>query len=219
MTSPALSQKISPSASPRLPCPPIDARDVKARADFIAIASRYTRLRRAGRQFVGLCPFHQERHPSFYVEPERKIWKCFGCGAGGDLFDFIMRAEGCDFPDALRIVAEFSVGGSPRERASEASEQFRAGVGAKPLGLRSKPSFIARRIESRADVLAKLDATNERLAGVAACHSWPSLDCAAERAIEEERARDAGSFTCTQRITPSRRDSTRCGVSRSEAAR
>ena len=157
----------------------------------------YTRLRRSGRQFVGLCPFHQERHPSFCVHPEKKLFYCFGCGAGGDVFDFVKRVKACDFPDALRIIAEFLSWGSPRERAREARERFRAGEGAKPLGLRSKPVAIARtvRLESRAGVLAKLEATNERLARIAACGSWPSLDCAVERAIEEERVRGAGSFT------------------------
>ena len=68
----------------------LDARDVKSRADFLPIASLYTLLRRADRQFVGLCPLHRERHPSFYVHPEKKVFFCFGCGAGGDLFDFVM---------------------------------------------------------------------------------------------------------------------------------
>jgi hypothetical protein len=90
------------------PLPSLNARDVKSRADFFTIASRYMHLRRAGRQFVGLCPFHRERHPSCYVEPGQKIWKCFGCGAGGDLFNFVMRASRCDFPRALRIVADLS---------------------------------------------------------------------------------------------------------------
>src|SRR5712692_5088982 len=95
---------------------PLVAREVKWQAEFVSIASRYMRLRRSGRQYVGLCPFHSERHPSFFVEPERKIWKCFGCDVGGDVFDFVMRVKGCDFSDALRIVAEFLSWGSPRER-------------------------------------------------------------------------------------------------------
>src|SRR5438445_299131 len=114
------------------PLPSLDAREVKARADFFAIASRYTRLHRAPRgQFVGLCPFHSERHPSCYVHPEKKIFYCFGCGGGGDLFDFIMRAEGCDFLGALQIVAEFS-SGVARESDPRSGSRFRAGVGASP---------------------------------------------------------------------------------------
>jgi len=108
----------------------LDAQQVKARADFLAIASRYAQLRRSGRQYVGLCPFHSERHPSFYVHPGKKIFYCFGCGAGGDVFDFVRRAEGCDFRRALEIASGFGVA-----RASEprSGERFGARVGAKPL--------------------------------------------------------------------------------------
>ncbi len=124
--------------------PPLDARQVKERADFVAIAGRYTRLRRSGRQYVGLCPFHSERHPSFYVHPGKKIFYCFGCGAGGDVFDFIMRAEGGDFLRALEIAA--SLPGVARESELRSSERFRAGVGASP-GPRSGPAHIARKPE------------------------------------------------------------------------
>lgn len=124
---------------------PLDAREVKARADFVAIASGYTRLRRSGRQLVGLCPFHSERHPSFFVEPARKVWKCFGCGAGGDVFDFIMRAEPCDFLRALEIAASLS--GVARESEPQSGERIRAGVGAKPLAPRSGAFRIARKPE------------------------------------------------------------------------
>jgi CHC2 zinc finger len=89
---------------------PLNARELKARVDLAAIAGQFTRLRTRGHQFVGLCPLHSERHPSFYVHPVKQCFKCFGCGAGGDLFEFIMRATGCDFLRALHIVAEFSSG-------------------------------------------------------------------------------------------------------------
>ncbi|MGH9718235.1 MAG: CHC2 zinc finger domain-containing protein [Candidatus Acidiferrales bacterium] len=108
----------------------LDATAIKADCDFLRIASQYSRLRRASRQYVGLCPFHPERHPSFHVHPERKIFYCFGCGAGGDVFDFVIRAENCDFRRALEIVSDFGVAraGEPRS-----GERFGARVGAKPL--------------------------------------------------------------------------------------
>jgi hypothetical protein len=90
---------------------------VKQRADMLNIAGRYTHLRRSGRQRVGLCPFHKERHPSFFVSPQKKLFHCFGCGAGGDVFALVMRAERCDFRRALKIVQGFSLGDSSRERA------------------------------------------------------------------------------------------------------
>src|SRR5258708_22824252 len=86
---------------------PYSARDLKAHADLVGYASRFTRLRRYGRQFRGLCPLHSERHPSFYVHPEKQVFHCFGCGTGGDVFAFVMRVNGCDFRRALEIVAEF----------------------------------------------------------------------------------------------------------------
>jgi len=161
---------------------PLVAREVKWQAEFVSIASRYTSLRRSGRQYVGLCPFHTERHPSFYVHPEKKIFYCFGCGAGGDLFDFVMRVEGCDFLAALRVVAELSAGGSTRERAREARECFRAGVGAAPAP--AKQAYVHS---------WKRDPTPRLLHP--SLGSWPSLDCAAEAAAEAERG-GAGSFTC-----------------------
>lgn len=137
----------------------LDARELKARADFLAIASRYTRLRHTGRQYVGLCPFHSERHPSFYVEPTRKIWKCFGCGAGGDLFAFIMLAENCDFVKALRMVAELL--GVARDSEPRSGSRFGASEGGLPLSL---PKAGVRHSQfsqdSRARILAALEATN-----------------------------------------------------------
>lgn len=109
-----------------LPSPPrFEAREVKRRADVFSILSRYTRLRRAGRQYVGLCPFHSERCPSFYVEPQQKIWKCFGCGLGGDLASFVMRIDGCDFRSALRILARHSKPGNSSGVASRAPSSAR----------------------------------------------------------------------------------------------
>jgi DNA primase len=95
----------------------LNARELKSRVDLVLFAGQFTPLRRSGRQFLGLCPLHTERHPSFYVHPVKQVFKCFGCGVGGDLFAFVMRVEGCGFLDALRIVAEFSDGGSQRQRA------------------------------------------------------------------------------------------------------
>jgi DNA primase len=144
----------------------LNSRDLKVHADFPAIVSRYTRLRRAGRQYVGLCPFHSERHPSLYVEPVRKIWKCFGCGAGGDLFAFVMRAESCNFRQALETVARFSAGVALASDPRSGS-RFGVGEGAKPL---RPPKAVARHRQShrdsRAEIIARLEATNRRLRAV-----------------------------------------------------
>ncbi len=83
---------------------PID--EIKAKLDLVEVVSEYIKLMPAGANMKALCPFHKERVPSFFVSPEKQIWKCFGCGRGGGLFDFIMEIEGVDFPQALRILAK-----------------------------------------------------------------------------------------------------------------
>src|ERR1700732_5397794 len=79
--------------------------EVRTRADIVEIIGAHARLKRAGRNFVGLCPFHNEKTPSFTVNAERGFFHCFGCGAGGTAFDFVMRIEGLTFPEALQSLA------------------------------------------------------------------------------------------------------------------
>jgi DNA primase len=80
--------------------------EVRARADILEIIGAHVRLRRAGRNYVGLCPFHDEKTPSFSVNAERGFFHCFGCGAGGTVFDFLMKTEALNFSEALHSLAE-----------------------------------------------------------------------------------------------------------------
>lgn len=86
---------------PNSPVPIIDLPTIKANSDIFAVAERYTTLRKAGKYFTGLCPFHSEKHGSFFVYPEQQTWHCFGaCNTGGDVISLVMKAEHIDFKAA-----------------------------------------------------------------------------------------------------------------------
>lgn len=97
------------------------AERVKQQADIVRVIGEYVRLKKSGQNFTGLCPFHQEKTPSFAVHPVKQIYHCFGCGAGGDVFKFVMEMDKLAFPEAVRAVAE-KCGiplPKPRERSPE----------------------------------------------------------------------------------------------------
>ncbi len=80
--------------------------EVKQRTDIVEVVSRYVSLKKAGRNLSGLCPFHSEKHPSFFIYPEQQSWHCFGCNTGGDVFSFVMKKESMDFGETLHLLAE-----------------------------------------------------------------------------------------------------------------
>lgn len=94
---------------------------VKQQADIVRVIGEYVRLKKSGQNFSGLCPFHQEKTPSFSVSPVKQMYYCFGCGKGGDVFQFVMELEKSPFPEAVRTVAEkcgIAIP-KPRERSPE----------------------------------------------------------------------------------------------------
>ncbi len=140
--------------------------EVKQRTDIIGVASRYTTLTKAGRNLKGLCPFHSEKHASFFIYPEQQTWHCFGaCGSGGDVFSLVMKKEGIGFGDALRLLAQeagvtIPSGGRQaadkdrRERliaANEAASQyFHQLLISSPQGEKARDYITRRRISEQA---------------------------------------------------------------------
>ena len=79
--------------------------EIRSNNDIVDVISKYVTLKRSGRNFFGLCPFHKEKSPSFAVSPDKQIFHCFGCGAGGNVIHFISKIEGLDFKDTLELLA------------------------------------------------------------------------------------------------------------------
>ena len=81
---------------------------IREKIDIVDLVGKYLPLQRQGRLFVARCPWHDDRKPSLQVNPERQSFKCWVCDIGGDIFSFVMKMEGCDFPEAKRILAEMA---------------------------------------------------------------------------------------------------------------
>ena len=96
---------------------------VKQQADIVRVVGEYVRLKKSGQNFTGLCPFHSEKTPSFAVHPVKQIYHCFGCGAGGDVFKFVMEMDKITFPEAVRAVAEKCGIAIPRTRERTPEER------------------------------------------------------------------------------------------------
>jgi DNA primase len=96
---------------------------VKQQADIVRVIGEYVRLKKSGQNFMGLCPFHNEKSPSFAVHPVKQIYHCFGCGVGGDAFKFVMEVEKLSFPEAVRLVAEKCGIPLPKQRARTVEER------------------------------------------------------------------------------------------------
>lgn len=80
--------------------------EIKGRIAVEDLLAEYIQLKKAGNSYKAICPFHTEKSPSLMISPEKGIWHCFGCNEGGDIFGFVMRMEGLEFPEALRLLAK-----------------------------------------------------------------------------------------------------------------
>ncbi|HIE5810602.1 TPA: DNA primase [Clostridioides difficile] len=99
-----LTQKITPEGDNMNDIKDI-IEEIKARCDIASIISEYMNIKQSGANYKGLCPFHVEKTPSFYINTSKQIYKCFGCGEGGDVINFVMKMENLDFMDAVKILA------------------------------------------------------------------------------------------------------------------
>jgi DNA primase len=122
---------------------------VKQQADIVRVVGEYVRLKKSGQNFTGLCPFHSEKTPSFAVHPVKQIYHCFGCGAGGDVFKFVMEMDKCDFPEAVRTVADKCGIAVPRarERSPEERREQQQRTGLVEMH-REAAAFFARQLAS-----------------------------------------------------------------------
>jgi DNA primase len=96
--------------------------EIRSRVDIVEMVGQWVKLKRAGENWKGLCPFHSEKTPSFTVNPKKGIFHCFGCKAGGDAFSFLRKQERLDFPEAVRALAERTGVALPTERAERAQD-------------------------------------------------------------------------------------------------
>jgi DNA primase len=122
---------------------------VKQQADIVRVVGEYVRLKKSGQNFSGLCPFHGEKTPSFAVHPVKQIYHCFGCGKGGDVFSFVMEMEKCQFPEAVRIVAEkcgIAIP-QPKERSPEERKENQQRAVLTEIH-REAQSFFAKQLET-----------------------------------------------------------------------
>ena len=82
--------------------------EVRDSVNIVDVISQYVSLEKRGKDYVGLCPFHQEKTPSFSVSPDKQFFYCFGCHRGGNVFKFIMEKEDLTFPESVKQVADFA---------------------------------------------------------------------------------------------------------------
>ncbi len=107
--------------------------EIRRRADIASVIGEYVTLKKAGRNYLGLCPFHHEKTPSFTVSPDKQMFYCFGCSEGGNVFSFLMKLNHLTFPEAVRQLAG-KVGVIIPEKAMSRQERERYTLGSSSGG-------------------------------------------------------------------------------------
>ena len=180
--------------------------EVRARSDIVAVIGEFIPLKRAGKDYRALCPFHEEKTPSFYVAPSKGFYKCFGCGESGDLFSFVMKRMGLDFTEAVKYagrkagVAVREVKARPEyedpnrplyEANAFAREHYRQRLTDEEVGRPARHYLEGRGIDAE---------TAERFGIGFAPDEWHGLRTAAARhGIDDATLLDAGLVTTSER--------------------
>ncbi len=179
-----------------------DVDEIKSKLDIVVVIGEYLPLKKAGSSHKAPCPFHHEKSPSFYVSAERQAWHCFGCGEGGDLFDFVMRMEGMDFKEALTHLAqkagvELKATGKPNQSDGSSSQKARL-LEVNALAAKFYHQVLLRALGEGADLarayVQKRGLTNETVSGWEigyAPDSWDSLKVALNKRGFDDAILDA----------------------------
>jgi len=151
-------------------------------ANIFEIASQYTTLSKKGKNYVGLCPFHSEKTPSFTIDIEKQLYHCFGCGAGGDIFTLVMEKENLSFPEALRYLSEkYNIKLPERKNIKRESlklEEKIFKIHENALSYFKKNLFITNEGKKALDYLKKRNISEDTIQELKigyALHSWDSL--------------------------------------------
>ena len=99
--------------------------EVFVQNDIVDFVSQYVRLKRIGRDYSGLCPFHKEKSPSFHVSSEKQLFHCFGCGVGGDVFSFVRQIENLDYIESVKLLAEKSGVSLPQDGYDDSMQRLK----------------------------------------------------------------------------------------------
>ncbi|MCS6873797.1 MAG: DNA primase [Acidobacteriota bacterium] len=186
--------------------------EIKSRADIVKVISQYVPLKRRGSNWVGLCPFHQEKTPSFSVNPQKGLFKCFGCGKGGDVFSFLMEIEKIEFLESVKKVADiegipvdFNRGISEKDKkAKEVEKEKKEKILQINLYAMEfwKEKLFSKQGEQALDYLKRRGISEEtiKVFGIGyAPKDWePLLEFIRLKGFEEEIIRESGIFSVSE---------------------
>src|ERR1044072_3419852 len=136
--------------------------DLRRQADIVRVVGDYVTLKKKGANWMACCPFHQEKTPSFSVNPSKNIFYCFGCGKGGSFFNFVMELEGLSFPESVRVVAEKA--GVPLPEVGD-DKRFETKRKEADEGIELKPGAVQFSYQQREENNAEASAAREYVEG------------------------------------------------------